>query len=256
MKTAAILPLQVMKDYGYKPYMMALWQAANDSAEYAETFKNRPEGTFLILDNGAAEGENPTPAQLLEVYPRVNPDEIVLPDVVGDRAETVRQSTAALDIFKNEGLPYQIMAVPQGKCFGEWLSCMQYFVKLPGVTTLGISKFVSKLFKDELGEGVNVRLECLQAIIDYCDRMEIPMPQIHLLGCWEDMLELQEIEKAFPGVVRGTDSAIAYVYSRNNMVYTPGLARPDNDEIDFINGPSVNKEILDKNLQAYEDLCK
>lgn len=260
METINITPRAYLEETANQPYHIALFQELVKRDEYMEFYKRMlAEGKFVMVDNGAAEGVNPGCMELMPIYDELQPSEIILPDVVGDKEETLHRTREAYQILTAKGYheKMQFMAVPQGKTFSEWLTCMHEMVRQQHITTIGVSKFVTKLYKDELGAEVNVRLECVDAIINYATENKLIVPQIHLLGCYYTPYEIREIEQTFPGVVRSTDSAIAYVFTRNNMSIEDD-ERPDQLEINF-SGNDVqedNIELLRANMQQYSKMCK
>ena len=219
MRVATIVPTPYLEEVAQEDYNMCLFQEVVSQPNYAKFFKSQvEEGKFVIMDNGAAEGSNPEAEELLAAYPLVNPSEVVLPDVVGEKDITIEKTRFAYAMFVAAGLEKttQFMAVPQGADFKEWLECMREFIAQPFITTIGISKFVSKLYAEELGEGTNVRLECVDAVLAAAEKINKDI-QIHLLGCYETAVEIGEIAKVFDDEVRGTDSAMAYVLTRNGQ---------------------------------------
>lgn len=264
MKVATIVPTPMLGMDKGDDYFMCLYQEVKSNPKYAEYFRRKvEEGHFVIMDNGAAEGENPSWEELLEVYPLVNPSEVVLPDVVYNKEETLRQTKEAYLAFEKIKLrdstepKMRYMMVPQGENYTEWLECMKEFVQLHPVT-IGVSKFVTPKYQEEMGSDANVRKECVDAIINFCggvENMRRMGVEIHLLGCWDNPKEIGEIARAFPGVVRGTDSAIAYVYTRNNIEYSPEVDRPDKDHIDFKKGDKVDVGLFLKNKELWRQYC-
>lgn len=257
MKVATILPTPLLGMEPNKEYNMCLYHIVKSNDTYAKHFRElREQGQFVIMDNGAAEGVNPSYEELIPVYAKVHPSEIVLPDVVYNKVETIKRTVAAYNEFERNSLQevYQFMAVPQGETFNDWLDCLTTFLSLPHITTIGVSKFVTPKFQKEMGDDANVRLECVDAIVRLAHRMKRPV-QIHLLGCYDNPKEIAEINRIFEDVVRGTDSAIAYVYSRAGVKYEPNVDRPDNNEIDFHNGTVDDIELLQYNMDRWEVIC-
>lgn len=256
MQVATILPTPLLNEVN-QDYNMCLYQVVKECPEYAEYFRNiKAQGKFVIMDNGAAEGVNPTAQELMEIYPLVEPSEIVLPDVVYDQHETLARTKEAYQLFVDNGLheKYQFMAVPQGSNFNEWLECMRTMIRQEHITTIGVSKFVTPRFQAEMGMDANVRKECVDAILIAAQAIGRDI-QIHLLGCWSNPIEIGSICQTFEDQVRGTDSGIAYVYTRAGVTYTPDTNRPDNNEIDFINGTVDDIELLHTNIDTWVDYC-
>ena len=262
MKVATILPTRLLEHLDPKDdYHMCLFQEMQREADYFDFYKSQIEqGKFVIMDNGAAEGVNPGHEELAEVIEMVQPSEIVLPDIVNNKLETVKRSRAAYAYFMSKGYheTMNFMAVPQGETFAEWLACMKIFMRQEFVTTIGVSKFVTPQYQSIMGGGTNVRLECVDAILTQAEKLNRSI-DIHLLGCWSDPTEIGEIAKNFGDKVRGTDSAIAYVYTRNGKNYKPGLRRPDNAEIEFDRETIVDDDmitLLHKNMRRYIEVCE
>ncbi len=248
-----IVPTCLLERTNNQEMFMCLYQEAMASEAYAAFFRKMVKlGKFVIMDNGAAEGQNPSPIQLLNAYQMVNPSEVILPDVVGNKNETLRQGKEAIEAFKRAGFfgKSRIMAVPQGATLAEWIECLDEMLTWP-IDTIGVSKFITNLYKDERPKDSCIRNTAVKAINL---RSSI---DIHLLGCWENALELSKVETLNPGRVRSTDSAIAYVYSRNNKLLLQG-DRPDQKEIDFDRDTAgdLNMDILQSNLDAYRQICK
>lgn len=259
MKVATMAPLPLLNLTSNDPYMMCLFQECDHKKEYADFFKAQVQrGAHVIMDNGAAEGVNPEISDLYPMYKYVQPTEIILPDVVYDTDETIKRTILSLGYLKAKDSDFvaktKIMAVPQGETFADWLECMRIFIDLPGVTTIGVSKFVTPKYQEQMGDDANVRLECVGAILDRARLMNKDI-EIHLLGCWQNPIEIAEICKAYGDKVRGTDSGIAYVYSRANIEYSPDIDRPDNEEIDFING-TCDSVLFTQNKIRYINTCQ
>lgn len=257
IKVATILPTPLLETRVEDMYHMCLFHMVRDNAFYAKFFKEqKQQGAFVIMDNGAAEGVNPTAEELMEVYKIVEPSEIVLPDVVYDKEETLKRTKDAYSKFRANNLHhlYQFMAVPQGNTFAEWTECLIEMLQQPNITTIGVSKFVTPKFQDEMGDLSNVRLECVDMILIQAKKLHREI-QIHLLGCWDSPTEIGQISEVFSNEVRGTDSAIAYVFTRAGELVQKINKRPDNLEIDFNNGTIENMELLKHNVDGWIAYC-
>lgn len=257
MKVCTIVPtplLHVTKD---DDYFISLFQVLRDNPTYMQFMKDRlAEGKYVFTDNGQAEGENPTPEEMLPILKELHPREVILPDVICNYAETLRQTREAYMFFMQSDLPEDIMffAVPQGATFAEWVECMKEFIRQPNIVTLGVSKFVTPQFQAEM-PGENVRKACVDAIFAELAEVGRDDLEVHLLGCWEDAEEIKEIVQAHPYIVRGCDSAFAYVFARAGKTLEAGAKRPDNHEIDFHNGTVEDQELLLSNINTWVETC-
>ena len=257
MQIATILPTPHLDEIANDTYHMCLYQEMISNPEYAKFYQDRiAEGKFVIMDNGAAEGVNPTIEELIPVWEQYKPREVVLPDVVGNYDETLAKFEQSYSLMAEKGLlgKYHIMAVPQGETFTAWIDCMKEMVRRRYVTTIGVSKFTTKLYQKVLGKETNVRLECVDHILAETENSSRPPIEIHLLGCHNHPTEIGQIANIFPSV-RGTDSAIAYVYTRKNRELTRDRRRPDNKHIDFKKGTVDNIQLLRDNIDRWKTFC-
>jgi hypothetical protein len=103
---------------------------------YLNEFSRRAqkEGNYTIVDNGAAEGKVMDWDRLHEIADRVHADEIVLPDVIGDRAGTLE---AASRVKRNSEFKY--MYVIQGKTLSECFESLVDALNL-NADTIGIPR--------------------------------------------------------------------------------------------------------------------
>ena len=249
VEIATILPLSCIHKTINERYHLSLAHLLHHPV-YFKFFRNQVlAGKFVIMDNGAAEkGGAITLDTLLERTAQLQPSEIVLPDILYDCNQTLARSRAAIPEFLALRKPPQLMAVPQGRTWREWKACALEMLSWPEISTLGISKFITP----ELG--AHARLEAVEWLYNVAqiDNSEHPTREapidIHLLGCWSFPTEVEEITSKYR--IRGTDSAIAYVYTANNLVLTPSVPRPQM-EIDFLSTQLVDEDLLIFNLRRW-----
>jgi hypothetical protein len=112
---------------------------------------NVGDDDFVIVDNGAAEGNMVSFETLLQRAYAYGAEEIVLPDVIGDFSNTMLLVEHSLVQWKQSavygGLKFpQAMAVVQSNgASSEWQDCIRFFERFPQITTLGIPRhFVDK----------------------------------------------------------------------------------------------------------------
>jgi len=100
----------------------------------------RLKGRFVVLDNGAFEGELMDTDELIALAKEIHPQEIVAPDVIGDRKATIEHTKEFVEKFHEADLGnIQIQVAPQGGSFDEWADCYRELANLPSVSTLGLS---------------------------------------------------------------------------------------------------------------------
>lgn len=231
-RVAHIVPISHLADTVDNQYHMCLAHLVNNE-KYAEHFaKMAASGRFVLMDNGAAEGSQLQPEQLLEMYEQINPTEIVLPDTLYEPGSTIQKSRNFLALLDERGLgaKYRVMAVPQGRTLDEWVACARVFVKDTRIDSIGVSKFLNIGTHDRY-----VRIKAcdeLDKLLREYDRCDM---EVHLLGCDEGPLIVKSIHEAHP-FVRGCDSAFAYLQAQAKVMMSLENDRRPAGTIDFING--------------------
>jgi hypothetical protein len=199
--------------------------------EYAKFYKDRPKGTFLVLDNGAAEGEDLTVDELLEAIELVNPDEVIAKDVLLNGRKTIVESEIFIGRVQKKYPNIKIMAVPQGSNFQEWLECYVYFLLCPGVDTIGLSKIsVPHCFKDVV-KTTDIS-KCRQFCVLTLFKHELLEKPIHLLGMGDPNEYSAYVNLP---CIRSTDSAYSFVAAKHNQVFStqPLMTRFDTEHSYF-----------------------
>ncbi len=244
MKVATIVSTPHLSLVRENDYHLCLAHLINKDKTYTAFYKQQAADKFVIMDNGAAEGKQPSIEELLDKAWTIGPQEIVLPDVVYDTRESLDRSYKMLSKISSiwpspSKRPFKLMAVPQGNTIDEWVSCLKVMVTWP-INTIGVTKFLTPKC------GPDARLLALRESEQYWRFLDI-----HLLGCWSTPLEIARIRRVFN--VRGTDSSIALVYAAHGMRLDPSTPRPEG-EIDFsYMVPDV--DLLRYNIFKWRELC-
>jgi hypothetical protein len=200
---AALIP-----SFGHEPY--ALRSSIHLALPIKDTMANnsylnylhqaRELGHFIIVDNGAAEGQLVDDATLFRLAVKLGASEVVAPDVLGNMHETLLRTQKFLRETRSpKRAPMQVMAVLQGQNLEELEHILAIYDTMDEVTTIGIPKvLVSK-------DGYGIRASVARMVLeDYPGRF-----QIHLLGLSPYFpSELAKIN--FPPEVRSTDSAAPF----------------------------------------------
>lgn len=244
-KIAHIVPVGCLEKTKDNQYHMCLAHLVKQSEEYRKFFRRMSdEGKFVLMDNGAAEGEQLSIEELVECYQLIHPTQVVLPDTLLDGADTLQKHLDALSYlhgYYGEKLPFSVMGVPQGHDFVEWHDCMLRMMAMGEISCLGVSKFLEM----ETGDR-EVRYEAVKAIEEVDDMMEV-----HLLGCSDGSRVVRKIFEDFP-MVRGCDSAFVYLASQaGECICGMDVDRPVG-EINFLDG--VDYDSLTSNMDAFNDL--
>lgn len=231
-RVAHIVPVSHLEDTVSNQYHMCLAHLIDDE-NYREHFKRMSKlNKFILMDNGAAEGVQLTPEELMRAYEIINPTEIILPDILYKAGDTIQKSFNFLELFEKRGLnkKYGVMAVPQGEDEGDWTACACIFVKDPRIDTIGIPKHLVYSWNNKCARVK--ACDILEKLFNKYDRKDM---EVHLLGCNEGPLVVKSIHESYK-FVRGCDSAFSYLQVQiGKMMSLTDDSRPEG-YIDFING--------------------
>jgi hypothetical protein len=187
--------------------------------QYAKFYQKKAAelGQYVILDNDAYEGSAVSIERTFLAIDIIQPQEVVLRDVLDNCLDTIISSFQAKEaIVARYGArpPFQIMAIPQGNNFGEWLYCLSQ------VYNLGDCIGVPRRQADRM----NTWLPHVRAIKSlWYERGHKP---IHLFGAPHKWQCAAEVEKTFPSSVRGTDTAKPIHYAISEMPLDPDVDVP------------------------------
>lgn len=242
LKIAEIVPVDCLNETELNQYHMCLAHLVNStddkSNQYRRFFRRMSdEGKYVLMDNGAAENSQLDFDSLLRMYELINPTEIVLPDVLCNKDETIKKTTEFYNEFKDEISKYKLMVVPQGNTFDQWCLCAAELISRIPVTTIGVSKFLEMTTGDRL-----IRTKACEFLRPYD-------VEIHLLGCSEGPHVVSEA-RAANNKVRGCDSAFTYICAKAGVKsINVNTTRPEG-EINFLHDP-VNVS-LNRLLREFE----
>lgn len=248
MELATILPTRYLHMTTGDHVHMALAHLVGVDEEYTNHFKRLDKETsYLMLDNSVIEDAQQTIEQVCEKAVLIGAHEIILIDKYKDMAGTLDASFESLNYVREHYPQLKVMAVPQGESLEEWLACATEMLTW-GIDTLGIPKVLTSI------AGRDGRLHALKLLSPIISHMTIQHPSIHLLGCWENPLELTILAKAeqqrIVPIIRSCDSAIAYVYAKGGILIGTD-ARPEGP-VDF--GGKVDEPLLlDDNIRLWKE---
>lgn len=253
-------------------YLYGLAHEAKKNAFYADWLKNRGD-QYLIFDNGADElGEGMKGDELWQLILQIQPNEIILPDVLGDTDATIKNSEEfyieyvhPAFIRGDEYLP-SIMAVPQGLTFDDYMRCYQKFSDWSAVDVIGIPYDIefdipgfpeydsSSVFADDTKtiKRAKRRLNLLRYLRP-SGRLSQP---IHLLGM-NNLSELRAHQREHSHLIRSNDTTAPFAAAHALRDWTGGESgEKDWPALDFEADlyPSIRR-IAQNNLWEYFKAC-
>jgi hypothetical protein len=161
-------------------------------------FYQKTEG-YKILDNGVAEGlQVEDPETLFHLAAELNCQEIVVPDTLGDCVATRAQAEA----FKRLTIgmpPFQYMGVVQGANIPEAIDCVEAFVDLEYIRTIGVPRILSN----------TIHRDARRVVAEYIKHQYGNTYDIHYLGSSRSVDEVKLL-RTVKGV-RGIDTCMPIV---------------------------------------------
>ncbi|MBR6907718.1 hypothetical protein IKN40_04430 [bacterium] len=227
-----------------RDFYMCLANIASKNEDYCNFYKQQVEkGAFVLLDNGAAESDQMTLDVMLSVIKKINPTEVILNDSLSNCDETIERSLQALKFYQDNNVNCQFMFVAQGQNFSEWARCLTTFPELSKISTIGVSKFNTSVWKED-----DARLKCCELINNL-----LPEKPIHLLGCHKDIREVAKISSQCINI-RSNDTAFAQICAMSYQNILDG-ERP-HGEMNFIESyfSEGQKQLLKQNIKLFDNL--
>lgn len=255
MKAVSIVPTAYLHLITGKPYHLCLAHVALKDPRYYDFYKEvASRGSYVILDNGAAEGESVDIQTMEDLAIHLGVSEIVLPDFLYDKQKTLEVAAYALDYIKTrEMFRGKVMAVAQGKTLRECTLCALHLLTWP-VDVIGIPKHLTSL-------GISARVALYWQLRLFSNE---PAKEIHFLGC-NKLKEISAMDWQVRSLVRSIDSSIAYLYARDgyrlDMALVEDIQR-SRDPIDFSKvdadtdaDTDIDVALVSANITQWEVLC-
>jgi len=188
-------------------YHMALAQGLMNDPAYMHMYKrikHNVNGAFIMVDNGAAEGDRQPFDEVVRVANEIGADEIVMPDELRDAQWTIEYTTdaAAMNIVP----PRKRVVVPQGTTLQEWAMCLRRLIEAMEFRTIGVPKHLDATIPGG-------RAEVLEFLETWSFHTRY---DIHLLGL-NRLEELRDLAARFPWV-RGIDTGMPIGWAQDNML--------------------------------------
>jgi hypothetical protein len=176
---------------------------------------------WITLDNGAAEHSTVTEEDLLEITSELQPNEVIPPDVLFDKEQTLKNFRSFIEKLQKYKLyNTSIFACPQGATKSVWLECFYQMLVNPLVKCIGLSKIaVPKCWNDAEGDKLiaKSRNQCIKDLID----KKLLLKPIHLLGMGEHDEFDYYLNNKIPNI-RSSDSCYTILAAINGIDFEKG----------------------------------
>lgn len=214
---------------------MCLAHLIDEDEQYTSFYKRMAEeGKYIIMDNGACEGDLRLPTELADKCHRYGFNELIIPDVFDDGAATREMFHESYNYFRMYLPNIKLMAVTHGKTMIEHALNIVEYIK-EGVDVIGIPKVVTK----HLGPKARHRIAFLIRELD-------PRVEIHYLGAGDGFREVLNIPCECK--VRSVDSALPFILAKEGK----GIYCDRTERITFREEVvEVNVSLLKRNLHEW-----
>ena len=178
--------------------------------------EQKEQGKFITLDNSAAERALVTEDVLIGICKVLMPDEVIAPDVLFDKHETMANAVKFKARMDAEGLSsnIDIFFCPQGATKEDWISAYKWGLNQDWIKVIGLSKiavpnvWIDGDFIDD--QGIK---EARHACYDYLVENDLLKKPIHCLG-QGDPTEFSYYGNA---LMRSTDSVYPVLAAANGQ---------------------------------------
>lgn len=208
MKVAFITPTAHLHTHGnFSDYHMILPEQLGTFTdnEYYTFYKSLANG-YKILDNGAAEGNQLHPVDLIQLAFEMQVDEIVVPDEMGDARVTMLKAMEFKHIARRHPTRFKYMAVLQGRTLAQIDECLNMYLTESWIDTIAFPRCLQEYWHPY------VRAE----FIFYAQKRTRQYKKgIHCLGATVYPYEVWKLARL--GVVRGIDTCVPAEFARRGI---------------------------------------
>ena len=186
------------------------------------SLRQRSPKVWITMDCGSAEHSLVTEDVLLNIVAELKPDEVIAPDVLFNKDETLKNFKSFVQKMYNKGLlsHTSIFACPQGSTKEEWLECYYQMVVSPFVKCLGLSKIaVPKCWNEAEGDKM-IGVSRNQCVKDLIEKHWLIKP-LHLLGMGEHDEFDYYLKNRIPNI-RSSDSCYTVLAAINGIDFEKG----------------------------------
>lgn len=165
---------------------------------------------FVILDNGAAEGYTVTDKEIIDLARKLGPDEIVIPDILGDMKGTIERAKKYMQKLTYMGhkvWEFHHMFVAQGETIEEFVHSALWAHNQDWISTVAIPRHAITTCDDELARSIIV-----EKVSDTLVDIRKLLKPIHFLGTNTDApAEIKTLSSRIKMWVRSVDTSFPFV---------------------------------------------
>lgn len=286
MKQAIISPVYDLdlSDSLSHTYLILSWLCKKDPQykSYWNNIKRKYNDAYVILDNGANEGQLSSDRDILSLALEMNVNEIVAPDEYLNADFTIEKTKKFLDDYYEDYIKgrLNIQAVIQGRTKEDFLKCYNYYLNEPRINIIGIGyRNLYEPFIDEMkdwfnrsGDFVTLKNKPIEEktfyytisrfyfINQYIETVDILNndKQIHMLGLTNpyELHIIKQLPKEKFELIRSCDSAAPIQAAQANVLFDKnyGVKSKPKAMLDFEERLSSEQRMLaQQNIQIMKE---
>jgi hypothetical protein len=204
---AALIPARGLEIYALRSTFhlaLAIPETLNNPFYIGAYRRAASRGDYIILDNGAAEGQIAPDKVLLDAARLLRANEIVAPDMIKDGPATIVRTKSFCYQYAEDLAGFKLMAVAQGNSLAGFRTCIDNLARISKVKVIGLPRHAIDT------------LESKAARIDLANWIREAYPLrfgIHLLGTNPKWLHEIKSAATYAPHIRSVDSALAFNYT-------------------------------------------
>lgn len=242
MELAVIAPISRLEDTTNQQFHMVLPQLLGNDT-YRHFYTSLPLDKHVILDNGEAEGEKVKPRDLIKCAELVNVNEIVVPDAMGDTAETMAR-VIKFERTARKHPQFNYVGVVQGKDFAEVAKMVIWYAATDWINILALPRWLTNHVDRDMRTTVMRGLG--QAVRDGFDA-------VHCLGAAQWFREVVPLSE-WP--VRSIDTSLPHVMALANRSVVTGDYVARQPKFFWTDLSKVQQDLARSNMHYFETWCR
>jgi hypothetical protein len=235
-----------------------LWMQYPKYREFIYSLIDEDVDRWITLDCSAAERALVTEDVLIQVCHELAPSEVIAPDVLFNKDETIKNARSFHIRMEKEGLldSTDIFFCPQGKTKEDWLECYEWGLKQDWIQTIGFSKIAipQAWFPDNWKDDQNI-MEARHMAYDYLKEKGMLLKPIHCLGQGSP----KEFAYYTHPAMRSTDSVFPILAAAHgqdfNVDHTTRIPTPHNF-LETYDMSQIDMDLVKNNVEFLRQCCK
>lgn len=242
---------------GDRVFVLAhLWMQYPKYREFIYSLIDEDIDRWITLDCSAAERALVTEDVLIQVCHELAPSEVIAPDVLFNKDETIKNALSFRVRMEKEGLldSTDIFFCPQGKTKEDWLECYEWGLKKDWIQTIGFSKIaVPQAWLPNWKDDQGIK-EARHMAYDYLKEKGMLIKPIHCLG----QGSFSEFQYYNHPAMRSTDSVYPILSAAHGIDFTKDaetrIPTPHNF-LETFDMQNIDMNLVKSNVEMLKKSC-